>query len=85
MCGSPVFKDLCIAHTLRRGQILADFEERIKSEFKFLQHQRGVGPAADQGHSSALYFLWWTKPVCDAGQRGRAVECEPADGVGKSA
>ncbi len=47
----------------------------------FLQHQRGAGPAADQRHSSAIHFLRRVKPVCDAGQRGRLAECEPADGV----
>ena len=50
----------------------------------FLQHQRGAGPAADQRHSSAIHFLRRVKPVCDAGQRRRAVECEPADGVGET-
>jgi hypothetical protein len=34
VCGSPVFKDLCIARTLRRCWILADLSERIKSELR---------------------------------------------------
>jgi hypothetical protein len=31
-CGSPVFKDRCLARTLRRCRILADLIERIKGE-----------------------------------------------------
>jgi hypothetical protein len=46
------------------------------------QHQRGAGPAADQRHPSAVYFLRRIRPICDAGQRGRVAEREPADGVG---
>jgi len=41
-----------------------------------------AGPAADQRHSSAIHFLRRIKPVCDARQRRRAAEREPADGVG---
>ena len=31
-CADSIFKDLCVACTLRRCQILADLSERIKSE-----------------------------------------------------
>ncbi len=47
-----------------------------------LINQRGAGPAADQRHSAAVHFLRRIKLVRDAGQRGRVVEREPANGVG---
>ena len=55
--------------------------EEMASLQALFKNQRGAGPPADQRHSSAVHFLRRIKLVCDAGQRGRVVEREPADRV----
>src|SRR5262249_1800415 len=46
-----------------------------------LQYQRGAGPAANQGDPAALYLLRRLVIVRDAGERERAAEHQPADGM----